>query len=60
MRMAQEWQRTFDFTSEAVWILDKDQVVFRSNKAAEAYFHMSCSEMVGKNKAGAGGAESRK
>ena len=49
IRMAQEWQKTFDFMSEAVWILDKDQVVLRSNKAAEAYFHMPCSEMVGKH-----------
>jgi PAS domain S-box-containing protein len=49
MRMAQEWQRTFDSMSEAVWILDKDQRVLRSNKAAEAYFHKPCTEMVGKH-----------
>ncbi len=49
VRMVQEWQRTFDAMHEAVWILDKDQVVVRSNKAAETYFHMPCSEMVGKH-----------
>ncbi len=48
-RMAQEWQRTFDSMSEAVWILDKDQIVLRSNKAAEHYFHRPCEEMVGKH-----------
>jgi PAS domain S-box-containing protein len=48
VQMAQEWQRTFDTMHEAVWILDKDQVVLRSNKAAEGYFHRPCSEMVGK------------
>ena len=48
-RISQEWQRTFDSMSEAVWILDKDQMVLRSNKAAELYFHRPCAEMVGKH-----------
>ncbi len=49
LNMAQEWQRTFDTMNEAVWILDKDNRILRSNKAAELYFHRPRAEMVGKN-----------
>ena len=46
--MAQEWKRTFDSMSEAIWILDKDFRVLRSNKTAEHIFNRPCAEMVGK------------
>ena len=49
IRLSREWQRTFDSMSEAIWILDKDNIVLRSNKAAELYFHRPCAEMVGKH-----------
>jgi PAS domain S-box-containing protein len=43
------WQRTFDATNDAIWILDHDQRVLRSNKAAERYFHRPFGEMIGKH-----------
>ena len=49
LQMSQEWQRTFDSMSEAVWILDKNLLLLRSNKAAERYFHRPCEEMVGRH-----------
>ncbi|MEI6785409.1 MAG: CHASE domain-containing protein, partial [Verrucomicrobiota bacterium] len=48
-RMSREWQRTFDSMSEAVWILDKNHLLLRSNKAAERYFHRPCAEMMGRH-----------
>lgn len=48
-RTSQEWQHTFDFMRDAIWILGKDQVVVRSNKAAEIIFDRPCEEMVGKH-----------
>ena len=47
--MAQQWQRTFDATNDAIWILDKDQRVLRSNKTAERLCHRPCSELIGKH-----------
>ncbi|MFA6567106.1 MAG: MASE1 domain-containing protein [Victivallales bacterium] len=47
--MAREWQRTFDSMNEAVWILDENNLVRRSNMAAGLYFHRHCSEMIGKH-----------
>ncbi len=41
--LAQQWQRTFDATNDAIWILDKDQRVLRSNKTAERLCHRPCS-----------------
>jgi PAS domain S-box-containing protein len=48
-RAAQEWQGTFDATNDAIWILDQDQRVLRSNKTAEQIFHRPCGEIVGKH-----------
>ncbi|MCX6360173.1 MAG: response regulator [Armatimonadetes bacterium] len=42
-----EWQQTFDATSSAIWILDQDQRIIRSNRAAEAYFGQPCERMLG-------------
>jgi len=47
-RAGREWQRTFDATNSAVWILDRDQRVVRSNKTAERFFQRSCDELIGK------------
>jgi PAS domain S-box-containing protein len=43
---ARVWQTTFDATKDAIWILDADQRVVRSNKAAEQYFRRPCSAMA--------------
>jgi len=48
-RIAQEWQSTFDSTNDAIWILDTDQRVVRSNRTAERFFHRPCGELIGKH-----------
>jgi PAS domain S-box-containing protein len=48
-RAAWEWQTTFDATNDAIWILDQDQRVLRSNKTAERYFQRQRGEMIGKH-----------
>ncbi len=47
-RTAKEWQMTFDATKDAIWILDENHRVLRTNKMAESYFKRPCSEMIGK------------
>ena len=46
---AREWQTTFDATNDAIWILDPDHRVLRSNKTAERLFHRPCREMLGQH-----------
>ena len=48
-RTAREWQGTFDSTNDAIWVLDKDQRVLRSNKTAERIFHCPHGELIGKH-----------
>ncbi len=47
-RTAREWQTTFDATRDAIWILDPNHRILRTNKTAESYFQRPCSEMMGK------------
>lgn len=49
LRVAKEWQATFDSSNDAIWVLDREQIVVRSNKAAERYFHLPFAQMVGKH-----------
>ncbi len=49
IRTAKEWQATFDSSNDAIWVLDKDQAVVRSNRAAERFFKDSKENMVGKH-----------
>ncbi|MFZ2644432.1 MAG: PAS domain S-box protein [Verrucomicrobiia bacterium] len=48
-RTAREWQTTFDATNDAVWLLDKEQRVMRSNRTAERIFQRPCAELIGKH-----------
>jgi PAS domain S-box-containing protein len=48
-RVGREWQSTFDATNDAIWILDQDQRVLRSNRTAERFFHRPFGEMIGKH-----------
>ncbi|MFA6240870.1 MAG: response regulator [Candidatus Hydrogenedentales bacterium] len=48
-RVGREWQATFDATNSAVWILDRDQRVVRSNKTSERIFHHSCKDLIGRH-----------
>lgn len=49
IQMAQEWQTTFDTTNDAIWVLDQDQRIQRSNKKAEQLFQRSNINMIGKH-----------
>jgi PAS domain S-box-containing protein len=46
-RIAREWQSTFDAANDAIWVLDREQRVLRSNKIAEQIFQRPCDEMIG-------------
>jgi two-component system sensor histidine kinase EvgS len=46
---AREWQTTFDATKDAIWVLDRDHRVLRSNQAAEQLFGLSKEQMLGKH-----------
>ncbi len=46
--MAREWQTTFDSVNDAIWLLDKEQRVVRSNKAADRIFSCPSGGCVGK------------
>ena len=46
-RAVREWQTTFDATNDAIWVLDQDHRVLRSNQTAERFFHRPCRAMLG-------------
>jgi PAS domain S-box-containing protein len=46
---AREWQTTFDATKDAIWVLDYEHRVLRSNQAAERLFGMTKDRMFGKH-----------
>lgn len=49
MRAAQvQWQKTFDATNDAIWLLDRDQRILRSNEAAQRLFAQQKEEMTGR------------
>jgi two-component system cell cycle sensor histidine kinase/response regulator CckA len=47
VKVAREWVRTFDATSDAIFLLDKDQRVVRCNKAARNLFQEPGTRLVG-------------
>jgi PAS domain S-box-containing protein len=49
IRVSNEWQTTLDATQSAIWILDKNQKVVRSNKISEQFFQRPNSQIVGKH-----------
>jgi PAS domain S-box-containing protein len=48
-RSAQEWQETFDATLDAIWVLDKDHRIVRSNQMAEQMFGRPRGAMIGQH-----------
>ncbi len=48
-RNSDEWQKTFDSTRSAIWVLDREQRVVRSNKTAEMYFHLPNEQRIGRH-----------
>ncbi len=47
-RASKEWQKTFDASNDAIFVLDKDQHILRANKKAEQLFHRPSSELIGR------------
>ena len=47
-RASQEWQKTFDASNDAIFVLDKDQHILRANKKAEQLFQRPFSELIGR------------
>ncbi len=45
---AREWQTTFDATRDAIWVLDREHRIKRSNKAAEQLFGQTKEQMLGR------------
>ena len=49
IKVSSEWETTFDSTQSAIWILDRNQKVVRSNKTAEIYFQCPKDQMIGRH-----------
>jgi len=47
-KIAREWETTFDASSDAYWILDKDHKIVRSNLTAAKMFGVSVQDLIGK------------
>lgn len=45
----QQWETIFNVIGSAIWLLDADCCIRRSNKAAENIFHRPISDMIGKH-----------
>ena len=45
---AEEWQRTFDATHDAIWILDADNKILRVNKATQRFFNHQPGDLIGR------------
>ncbi len=44
-----EWQTTFNAINAAIWVIDKNSRIQRTNRTAEQMFHLSEKEIVGKH-----------
>lgn len=42
-----QWQKTFDASNSAIWILDAEQRILQSNKTAEKFFNRPTSAIIG-------------
>ncbi|MFH1807618.1 MAG: PAS domain S-box protein [Pseudomonadota bacterium] len=48
-KAAREWQQTFDASQDAIWILDAEQRIQRSNQAAQRMFGRSAGALLGQH-----------
>jgi len=48
-QISKEWQATFDATNDAIWLIDKDQRILRSNKMASKMFNIPCADIIGQH-----------
>lgn len=49
LKAVDAWQATFDSVNDAIWILDGEQRILRSNKAAERILGKPLAEMIGRH-----------
>lgn len=47
--VADEWQAAFNALSDAVWLLDKDMRITRTNRAASTFFGLEPEAMLGRH-----------
>jgi PAS domain S-box-containing protein len=45
---ASDWQTTFDSSKDAIWIMDKDNLILRANKTSESLFNANKNELIGR------------
>ena len=48
-RIAREWEATFNASSDAIWILDRNFRIIRNNKKAEALLQCATGDLIGKH-----------
>ncbi len=46
-RSIRDWENTFNAVNAAIWILDKDQKIVRTNRVAEEMFQVNAHEILG-------------
>lgn len=49
LRLAGEWQTTFNAANDAIFLLDKEQRVVCANEMSQSLFHCSAGELLGKH-----------
>ncbi len=49
VQTAREWQATFDASGDAIWVLDQEHRVVRSNREADRLWHLPCGAAVGQH-----------
>ena len=47
-RAADEWQRTFNATNHAIWIMDKHLRVLRANNASQRFVNAASDQIIGR------------
>jgi PAS domain S-box-containing protein len=46
---ASDWQTTFDSSKDAIWIMDKENLILRANKTSENLFNTQKGGLIGKH-----------
>lgn len=49
VRVAGEWQKTFNSTNDAIWVISQDHRILRSNKVACELFRRPKEDIIGKH-----------
>jgi PAS domain S-box-containing protein len=46
---ASDWQTTFDSSKDAIWIMDKENLILRANRTSESLFNAQKGGLIGKH-----------